>query len=52
MCTPSGRVGEADHTPSSSAEVKNGGDILYSPIRLRSMVFNYMINYRDNLPFY
>jgi hypothetical protein len=35
------RVGsEADHSPPSSAEEKNGGSILPSPIRLLDVVLN------------
>jgi hypothetical protein len=36
-----GQGREADHLPPSSAEVKNGGAILYSPIR-HGMVLNYL----------
>jgi hypothetical protein len=31
---------EADHSPPSSAEVKNGGTVLHSPIRLHGIVLN------------
>jgi hypothetical protein len=39
---------EADHSSSSSADIKNGGTIFPLPIRLHDVVLNYIIKYRDN----
>jgi hypothetical protein len=38
---------EADHSPTSSAEIKNGESLLRLPICLHSIVRKYIIKYRD-----
>jgi hypothetical protein len=42
---------EADHSPPSSAEVKNVEIYLHFPICLHGTVLNYIIKYRDNFTF-
>jgi hypothetical protein len=42
---------EADHSPSSSAEVKKGGAIPPLLICLYSIVLNYEVKYRDEFIF-
>jgi hypothetical protein len=39
---------EADHSPPSSAKVKNGEAIPPLPLRLHGVVLNYLIKQRDN----
>jgi hypothetical protein len=39
---------EADHSPPSNAEVKNGGATPPFPLCLHGIVLNYKIKYRDN----
>jgi hypothetical protein len=40
---------EADQSPPSSAEVKNGGTVPPLSICLHGIMFNYIIKYRYNL---
>jgi hypothetical protein len=42
---------EADHSPPSSAEVKNGGALSQFSKYLHGIVLNYVIKYRDNFTF-
>jgi hypothetical protein len=43
---------EADHSPPSSAEVKNGGAVNPLPIRLHDLVVNYVVITRLTFTFY
>jgi hypothetical protein len=43
---------EADHSPTSSAEFKNGGTNIHSATCRQSKVLNYMIKYRENFTVY
>jgi hypothetical protein len=42
---------EAEHSPSTSAEVKNGGNISPPPITFHGIVLKYIFKQRDNLTF-
>jgi hypothetical protein len=42
---------EGDHSPPSSAEVKNSELYLLSPVHFHGIVLNYLIKHRDNFTF-